>query len=287
MAAISTCGARSAETHQSPYGDIGKVRLLTPEQERTLAERVERGDFQAKTHMVEANLRLVASIVRRYTGRGMPEKDLFQEGVVGLIRAVEKFDCRKGFKFSTYATLWIRQAIQRALADRGRLIHLPADVSRGMARIRRTRQALTGALGREATDAEIADELGISAEEVEMLLRYADDPVSLHTAIPGAEDMLLGDTIEDRSSPTLAHQSESIEIERSVNAGLAALDDLSRQVIELRYGVGDCPTCYTVTDTAAQVRRSRQEVREIERDALQRLAVHEQISAWQPMTDAA
>jgi DNA-directed RNA polymerase sigma subunit (sigma70/sigma32) len=286
VAAISTGGTRRAATRPSSYGAIGKVRLLTPLQERALAQRVERGDFQAKTHMVEANLRLVASIVRHYTGRGTPAQDLFQEGVIGLIRAVEKFDYRRGFKFSTYATLWIRQAIQRALEDRGRLIHLPADVSRALARIRRVRQALSGALGREPTNAEIADELGISAQEVETLLRYADDPVSLHTPVSSAEDVLLGDAIAD-DSPTTAEQSESSAIERSVNTGLTVLDDLSRQVIELRYGVGDCPTAHTVIDTAQEVRRSRQEVREIERDALKRMAAQEQISAWQPITHAA
>lgn len=280
MAATSPCGERCDDTYPFPYGDIGKVKLLTPLQERALAQRIERGDFQAKTHMIEANLRLVAFIVRRYSDRGTPAQDLFQEGVVGLIRAVEKFDYRKGFKFATYATLWIQQAIERALHDRGRLIHLPANVTRAAARIGRARRELSGPLGREPTNAEIARELGIAQQDVEAVLGYYQDPVSLHTPIPGTEDVLLGEVIHG-GAPTLAEQSEASAIERSVRAGLSALEALPRQVIELRYGVGEHSAPCNVTDTAQQVGRSSQEVRAIERAALKLMGTDERIGAWQ------
>ncbi|HEY3944401.1 MAG TPA: sigma-70 family RNA polymerase sigma factor [Solirubrobacteraceae bacterium] len=285
MATKSPC-RESVDASASRFGDIGRVNLLTREQETALAQRIERGDFDAKTHMVEANLRLVASFVHLYKGQGTPEQDLFQEGVLGLIRAVEKFDYRRGIKFSTYASLWIRQAMQRALQDRGRLIHLPANVSRRLTSISRVRRELTGQLGREPTNDEIAVELRISTEDCETLLRYTKEVASLHAPIPGAEDIHLAEVIPD-SAPTAAERSEQSAMQRSVHAALPALDGLSRQVVELRYGIGDRGGPFTVTETAQRLHRKQNEIRTLERNALTLLGAQEHISAWRPVKQAA
>jgi RNA polymerase primary sigma factor len=268
--------------------DLGRVKLLTPTEEVELAKRVERGDFAAKTHMVEANLRLVAKIAGGYLGQGLAYEDLFQEGVTGLIRAIEKFDHRKGFKLSTYATLWIRQAIQRAVQDRGRLIHQPADISRTAARIRRARQALTGRLRREPSKQEIADYLELPVEKVADVIAVVRETVSMDRPIAGTDDgLLLADTLADEATPWPGEQGAANELTRSVESALAHLDGLSRCVIELRFGVGESGEVCSVTETAARVKRSRSEVRALERDALAALERQRQIAAYRPAPLAA
>jgi RNA polymerase primary sigma factor len=262
------------------YGRIAKVKLLTVEQESDLARRIERGDLAAKTHMIEANLRLVATIANSFAGLGLPGPDLFQEGVIGLIRASEKFDYRRGHKFSTYASLWIRQAIQRALQDRARLIHLPADVSRRAARIRRARRALTGELGRDPANAEIADYLDLTVEDVEKVNGHLQDALSLDQPIAGSEDIMLGETLIGATTPSPGAQGESHARQNSVQRALHKLDERSRRVIELRFGVGEHGETCTVTEAAQRLRISRPTLREIEHRALERLRRERSILTW-------
>lgn len=282
--AASNRGADHAAVTPTLYGDLGQVKLLTREQERALAIRVERGDFAAKTHMVEANLRLVAKIAGGFLGQGLAYEDLFQEGVLGLIRSVEKFDYRKGYKLSTYATLWIRQAIQRAIQDRGRLIHLPADVSRQAVRIRRARQALSGKLGREPHDSEIALYLEFPVEDVKRIIAYVRDTQSIDAPIASSDgdELVLADTLSDQATPSPAVQSQANAIARSVHRALQELDEPQRQVIELRFGLGEFGETCSVTDTALRLRRSREEVRTLERQALAALRHTDALAAWEP-----
>jgi len=265
----------------SPYGQIGRVKLLRKSQEQRLARRMERGDFAAKTHLIEANLRLVAKMTRGYLDQGLPAQDLFQEGVIGLIRAAEKFDYRRNLKFSTYATLWIGQSIQRAVQDRGRLIHLPAHVSRRAARIRRARRELTGQLAREPDSAEIAQELGLTSEEVDHVLKLLQQPVSIEQPIAGCDDLLLADVLHDRSeAPTDTQGQESVQ-RAIVGEAVDGLECLQRRVIELRFGLDECCEC-SVTETAQRLRCSRADVTRIERQALEHLRTHGPLGACTP-----
>ena len=280
---MTSAGPRGDHTHPLArlYRQIGRAKLLTAADERRLAQRIERGDFNAKTQMIEANLRLVVSIARGYRGQGLPIEDLIQEGVVGLIRASEKFDYRRGLKFSTYATLWIRQAIQRALQDRARLIHLPAHVSRTAARIRRATRELTTALAREPSSQEIAVALKLSAEEVERVLGLLAEPISLDQPVAWSDEAVLEETLVDPASPAPVREGQLNAACASVRGALEALDSVSRSVIELRFGLGDCAES-TVTQTAQRVGRSRADVRMIERRALKRLARDGELVGWGP-----
>src|SRR5947207_3281391 len=216
---------------------IGRVRLLTAEEEVSLAKRIERGDMAAKQHMVEANLRLVVSIAKSYVGRGLTFLDLIQEGSLGLIRAVEKFDYRRGYKFSTYATWWIRQAVTRSLADKARTIRIPVHMVERLNRLVNAQRRLIQQLGREPSDAEIAAELECSPREVREVLRVAQQPVSLEKPMGEENDSALADLIEDVSARSpLELASEALRRE-NVTRVLASLARREREVIELRYGI--------------------------------------------------
>jgi RNA polymerase primary sigma factor len=275
----------SVNANKRPYSgrmnhQLGNVKLLTREQERSLAERIERGDFDAKTHMIEANLRLVASIAKSYLGLGLPEADLFQEGVIGLIRATEKFDYRKGYKFSTYASWWIREAIHTGLQTKGRLVYLPAKAYRTASRIRRCRTALTQRLGREPNNQEIATELGLPNEQVKAVTQACLDTVSLNATAPGDSDGELGDTLLDANSPAPDREGEVAELKQAVRRGLGTLDRMAREIIELRFGVGERSKVCTVTQAAQRLGISRGELRRIERAAMTRLRQEGSLSAW-------
>ena len=255
---------------------IGRVRLLTKEDEVRLAKRVEQNDMAAKNALIEANLRLVVSIAKRYSGRGLTLLDLIQEGNLGLIRAVEKFDWRRGFKFSTYATWWIRQAITRALADQSRTIRIPVHMVERMNKVSRARRALLQGTGREPTAAEIAEKLeGMTAKQVEDILKLGQEPVSLETPVGGEEgDAALGDFIEDtlwqRPHETVAAQLRDHDLAKA----LETLPWRERRVLELRYGLaGDPPM--TLEDIGMEVGVTRERVRQIESKTLAKLKYSE------------
>ena len=255
---------------------IGRVRLLTKEDEVRLAKRVEQNDMAAKNALIEANLRLVVSIAKRYSGRGLTLLDLIQEGNLGLIRAVEKFDWRRGFKFSTYATWWIRQAITRALADQSRTIRIPVHMVERMNKVSRTRRALLQTTGREPSAAEIAAKLeGLDERQVGDILKLGQEPVSLETPVGGEEgDAALGDFIEDtlwqRPHETVAAQLRDHDLSKA----LEGLPWRERRVLELRYGLaGDGPM--TLEDIGAEVGVTRERVRQIESKTLAKLKYSE------------
>jgi RNA polymerase primary sigma factor len=249
---------------------IGRVDLLTAEQEIELAKRIERGDMIAKRHMVEANLRLVVSIAKGYLGRGLSFLDLIQEGSLGLIRAVEKFDYRRGYKFSTYATWWIRQAVTRAIADKARTIRIPVHMVEKLNRVTHVERQLVQRLGREPEPAEIALELKISVREVRDILRVAQMPVSLEKPIGDEEESELGDFVADETTEgpfdTATENLQREDIQRALNA----LPERERQVIELRYGLrGHEPLTLEEVGRAFGVTRER--IRQIENNTLKKL----------------
>jgi RNA polymerase primary sigma factor len=247
--------------------EIGKVPLLTADQEVTLAKRIERGDCLAKQHMIEANLRLVVSIAKGYFGRGLSFLDLIQEGSLGLIRAVEKFDHRKGFKFSTYATWWIRQAITRAIADKARTIRIPVHMVEKLNKVVHIERQLVQRLGREPLPEEIATELEIEVGEVREILRISQLPISLEKPVGDDDDMSLGDFVEAESP----YETTTISLRREdVELVLAALPERERRVLELRYGLaGDEPNTLEEVGQAFGVTRER--IRQIENTTLRKL----------------
>jgi RNA polymerase primary sigma factor len=249
---------------------IGRVPLLTAEEEVCLAKRIERGDMIAKQHMVEANLRLVVSIAKGYLGRGLTFLDLIQEGSLGLIRAVEKFDYRRGYKFSTYATWWIRQAVTRAIADKGRTIRIPVHMVEKLNKVIHVERQLVQQLGREPTPEEIATELECSTREVRDILRMAQQPVSLEKPVGEEEDSALADFVEDLSAESpFEIASESLRKE-NVCRVLAALPRREREVIEMRFGLtGGRPRTLEEVGRAFNITRER--VRQIENRTLKKL----------------
>src|SRR5881392_3662730 len=262
--------------------EIGKVALLTADQEVSLAKRIERGDMLAKQQMTEANLRLVVSIAKGYLGRGLSFLDLIQEGSLGLIRAVEKFDYRKGYKFSTYATWWIRQAVTRAIADKARTIRIPVHMVEKLNKVVHIERQLVQRLGREPNAEEIAEELEMTPEEVREILRMAQLPVSLEKPIGEEEDSALGDFVQDDAAESPFDTAQlSLRREDVVNA-LSALPRREREVIELRYGLlGGEPRTLEEVGRAFGVTRER--IRQIENNTLKKL---EHLPEAQALRDA-
>ena len=250
--------------------EIGKVPLLSSAKERELAIRVEAGDENAKQQIIDANLRLVVSIAKKYIGRGMLFLDLIQEGNLGLIRAVEKFDYRKGFKFSTYATWWIRQAITRAIADQARTIRIPVHMVETINKMVRVSRQLVQKLGREPTDEEIAKAMEIESGRVEEIRRIAQLPVSLETPIGEEEDSQLGDFIEDRNLPSPEDAAAGNLLHEQIEEMLGALSDREREVLRYRFGLEDGRS-YTLEEVGKRFGVTRERIRQIEAKALRKL----------------
>ena len=250
--------------------EIGRVPLLTSEREHELAERMAEGDIEAKKALVEANLRLVVSIAKRYVGRGMFFLDLIQEGNLGLMKAVDKFDYTKGYKFSTYATWWIRQAITRAIADQARTIRIPVHMVETIHKVSRYSRQLLQEYGREATAEEIGEKMGMSAEKVREIMKIAQDPVSLETPIGEEEDSHLGDFIQDEDTPAPADAASQTILREVIERELHTLTPREEHVIKLRFGLYDGRT-RTLEEVGKEIDITRERIRQIEAKALRKL----------------
>ena len=250
--------------------EIGKVRLLTAAEEVQLAKRIEKGDMTAKSRLVEANLRLVVSIAKKYVGRGMLFLDLIQEGNLGLIRAVEKFDYKKGYKFSTYATWWIRQAITRAIADQARTIRIPVHMVETINKLIRVQRQLLQKLGREPTPDEIAKYMEITSEKVREIMKISQDPVSLETPIGEEEDSHLGDFIEDSEVEAPSDAASFTMLQEQLGEVLNSLNERERKVIQLRFGLQDGHP-RTLEEVGREFGVTRERIRQIESKTLSKL----------------
>ena len=250
--------------------EIGQVPLLTPEQEVELAKKVAQGDEDAKRQLEEANLRLVVSIAKHYTGHDMSLMDLIQEGNLGLIRAVEKYDYRKGFRFSTYATWWIRQSIPRAIADQGRTIRIPVHMVENINKVNRASRDLMQELGRDPNPEEIAARVHMTPERVREIQKISREPVSMETPVGDEEDSSLGDFIRDETTPVPADEAARVMLKEQIREILNDLSDREQQVLRLRYGLDDNRS-RTLEEVGKQMNVTRERIRQIEAKALRKL----------------
>lgn len=250
--------------------EIGKIPLLSADEERILAENMEAGDIEAKKKLAETNLRLVVSIAKRYVGRGMQFLDLIQEGNMGLMKAVEKFDFRRGFKFSTYATWWIRQAITRSIADQARTIRIPVHMVETINKLVRIERQLVQELGREPTNEEISEHMGIEVDKVNEIRKIAQEPVSLETPIGEEDDSHLGDFIEDETAIAPDEAANFSMLKEQLNQVLSTLSDKEKKVLELRFGLND-GTPRTLEEVGKEFEVTRERIRQIEAKALRKL----------------
>ena len=260
-----------SEALQIYLNEIGQIPLLSEEEERDLGEKSARGDEEARKRLSEGNLRLVVSLAKHYTGRGVPLMDLIQEGNMGLMQAVEKYDYTKENRFSTYASWWIKEAMQRAIDQQSREIRVPVHVAENMKRVQKTARDLQQSLGRDATPGEIAEKLGDKTEEdVKNIINYLQSPVSLETPVGDDGENSLGDMVEDRTEPTPEEAMNALVQQEEVKELLETLGDRERQVICLRYGLGDEKT-HTLEEIGEILGVTRERVRQIEARALEKL----------------
>ena len=250
--------------------EIGRIPLLTFEEEIDLAKRVEKGDHEAKKKLINSNLRLVVSIAKKYIGRGLSLLDLIQEGNQGLIRAVEKYDWRRGYKFSTYATWWIRQSVTRAIADQARTIRIPVHMVENINRFLRSQRKLMQELGREPTPEEVAKVLGIEPDKALEIIKISQNPASLEAPIGDEEDSRLGDFIHDSSAPTLFDSASRELLKEQVNQVLSTLTEREKKVLELRFGLDDGRS-RTLEEVGKEFKVTRERIRQIEAKALRKL----------------
>ena len=250
--------------------EIGKIPLLKPEEEIELAKRMEQGDMAVKKRLSEANLRLTVSIAKRYAGRGMQFLDLIQEGNLGLIKAVDKFDYRKGYKFSTYATWWIRQSITRAIADQARTIRIPVHMVETINRVNRARRALLQEYGREPTPEEVAERMNMSVERILEISKISQEPVSLETPIGEEEDSHLGDFIQDEHIPVPAEEATHALLREQLCEVMDTLSEREQRVLALRFGLEDGKP-HTLEEVGRDFQVTRERIRQIEAKALRKL----------------
>ena len=256
--------------------EIGKIPLLSPEEEQELAKKIVAGDRKAKDKMVEANMRLVVSIAKRYSGRGLDFLDLIQEGNTGLLRAVEKFDPEKGFKFSTYATWWIRQAITRAIADQARTIRIPVHMVETINKVLRTTRKLTQELNREPTTAEIGKELDMEPEKIEYVMRIKQDIASLDASVGREgddEDSVLGDFVEDEERVSPEDSAATQILKEQLASIISTLSDREQKIIKMRFGIGG-ERPHTLEEVGTEFSVTRERIRQIEAKALSKLRKH-------------
>ncbi|QQG49696.1 MAG: RNA polymerase sigma factor RpoD [Candidatus Berkelbacteria bacterium] len=258
--------------------EIGQYPLLTPDEEVRLAKRIERGDKAAKRRLTEANLRLVVSIAKKYIGRGLSLLDLVQEGNLGLQRAVEKFDYKKGFKFSTYATWWIRQAITRAIADQARVIRIPVHMVETINRYMRVQRELQQELGREPTYDELAKKLGIEVEKLEHIMKISQDIVSLEAPVGEENDSTLGEFIEDKQQMSPEEQAIYQLMKGHVQESLSILTPREQKILRMRFGLDDGGKTHTLEEVGKEFGVTRERIRQIEAKALQKLKKNEESS---------
>ncbi len=250
--------------------EIGRIPLLTTEEEIQLAEKISSGDDNARERLIEANLRLVVSIAKHYVGRGMPFLDLIQEGYIGLIKAVEKFDHTKGYKFSTYATWWIRQSISRAIADQARTIRIPVHMVETITKVKKAQSLLLHKNGHEPTIEEVAKELNMQPERVREIVRIAQDPVSLEAPVGEEEDSYLGDFIPDEDAPAPIDSAMQAVFRDELDKALNTLPERERDVLKFRYGIGS-DRSHTLEEVGREFKVTRERIRQIEAKALRKL----------------